>query len=176
MCVMRATEYLTPTFDWISLKEYTHISVHPAIFFRSILCVDILQMQDFYPYSIIMHPHTPGATYQWEAHSKKSTIQTARSTNTAHSFLRSRKSSKSVWSCVFAPRLPPGGTPLIKPTDCILYRGELPQTGSYCKRRLSVCVCEWRGKSETVRQIKLRHKEKHLRQENIHVCILNYSL
>ncbi len=48
----------------------------------------------------------------------------------------------------FSARLPPGGTPLIKPTDCTLYRRELPQTGLHCKRRpcvcLSVCVsvCE----------------------------------
>lgn len=93
---------------------------------------------------------------------KKSASQTPRNINTAHSFLWSRKSSKSVWSCVFAPRLPPGGTPLIKPTDCTLYQGELPQTGVHCKQ--SVCLCV--SSTETITQIKLRHKGKHLRQEN----------
>ncbi len=138
---------LSPTFDGILLKEYTYISVYAVFIFLLILCVDFTDAR-LLSNSIIMHPHTPGATYQWEAHSKKSTIQTPRNTNTARSFLWSRKSSKSVWSCVFAPRLPPGGTPLIKPTDCILYWGELPQTGLYCKRSVCVwvcvCVCVWR--------------------------------
>lgn len=52
---------------------------------------------------IIIRLLTPGATYQSEAPSlppplqKKSAVQTRRSTNTAQSFLRGRKSSKSVW-------------------------------------------------------------------------------
>lgn len=37
-------DYLT--FDRILLKEYTHISVYPFFFVKSVL---ILQMQDFYP-------------------------------------------------------------------------------------------------------------------------------
>lgn len=89
------TDYLTKTLDKISLKESAQISVYPANFFVSSVCWHFTDAR-LLSNSIIMHPHTPGATYQWEAHSKKSTIQTPHNTNSAHSFLRSRKSSKSV--------------------------------------------------------------------------------
>ena len=136
VCKLRYKDYSTATYYWTSFTDYKQIGVRP------VMRVDIFTAaKGFYPAASFMHPHTPEAAHQWEALSRKGTIQTPRNANTARSFLRSRKSSKSVWSCVFAPRLPPGGTPLIKPTDCILYPGELPQTGLYCELCVWECVC-----------------------------------